>query len=181
MRRLPARRSTTSPASFNTFKCWETAERVTGNSAASSPTARARSARLSKIARRVASARAVHASGWLAMTNRKLQLTDGRSTLACAASMSRRDGHQYKPDEESRWRLSRSGAAVQPSELTCALRSCRERTHRMASRPAGPTREAAPLRCPTRGVSFSNRSSGLPCRPVARARIYCSSPLPAVL
>jgi hypothetical protein len=102
MRRLPARRSTTSPASFNTFKCWETAERVTGNSAASSPTARGRSARRSKIARRVASARAVHTSDWLAMTNRKLPLTDRRSTPRTRGPHGWPEmAHQYKPADES--------------------------------------------------------------------------------
>ena len=62
MRRLPARRSITSPASFSTFRCWETAGRLTGSSAASSPTARGRSARRSKIARRVGSPSAVSPS-----------------------------------------------------------------------------------------------------------------------
>src|SRR5216117_3871452 len=39
MRCLPARLSTTRPASFSTFRCCETAGRLTGNSRASSPTA----------------------------------------------------------------------------------------------------------------------------------------------
>ena len=56
--------SITSPASLSTLRCCETAGRLTGSSPASSPTARGRSARRSKIARRVGSPRAVHASSW---------------------------------------------------------------------------------------------------------------------
>src|SRR3954447_18180157 len=62
MRRLPACRSTTRPASFSTLRCCETAGRLTGSSRASSPTARGRSATRSKIVRLVGSPSAVSPS-----------------------------------------------------------------------------------------------------------------------
>src|SRR5918999_4583893 len=74
MRRAPAGRSITSPASFSTLRCCETAGRLTGSSRASSPTALGRSASLSKIVRLVPSASAL--SGvWLATTYGKSILT----------------------------------------------------------------------------------------------------------
>src|SRR5436190_4039289 len=75
MRRVPAARSTTSPASFSTLRCCETAGRLTGMSRASSTTALGRSARRSKIARRVGSPSAVSPSIWLVTTYGKRSLT----------------------------------------------------------------------------------------------------------
>src|SRR5919198_874590 len=60
MRCLPDCRSTTSPASFSTLRCCDTAGRLTGSVAASSPTASGPSTRRSKIARLVGSPSAVH-------------------------------------------------------------------------------------------------------------------------
>src|SRR3954471_17728351 len=78
MRRVPAGRSVTRPAPFKTFRCCDTAGRLTGNSRAISPTARGRAPTSSKIARLVGSPSAVNASAWLAITNGKLQVTDAR-------------------------------------------------------------------------------------------------------
>src|SRR3954466_13533427 len=75
MRRVPAARSTTSPASFSTLRCCETGGRLTGMSGASSTTALGRSARRSKIARRVGSPSAVSPSTWLVTTYGKRSLT----------------------------------------------------------------------------------------------------------
>src|SRR6476620_561746 len=76
MRRVPLALSVTRPASLSTFRCWETAGRLTGNASASSPTARGRSARHSKMARRVGSPRAVSPSVVrFVTTNGKLPLT----------------------------------------------------------------------------------------------------------
>src|SRR5215472_16593701 len=66
----------TSPADLSTFRCCETAGRLTGSSRASSPTALGDFASRSKIARRVGSASAVNIAAWLVMTYGKLQLTD---------------------------------------------------------------------------------------------------------
>src|SRR3954468_8419241 len=77
MRRLPSARSVTRPASLSTLRCWDTAGRLTGSSRASSPTARGRSARRSKISRRVGSPSAE--SAWvvvsLVIAYRKRDLT----------------------------------------------------------------------------------------------------------
>ena len=51
-------RAATTPRSLNTFRCWDTAERVTGRPVASSPTDIGRRHRRSKIARRVGSPKA---------------------------------------------------------------------------------------------------------------------------
>src|SRR4051794_31444869 len=88
MRLVPAGRSTTSPAPFNTLRCWETAGRLTGSSLAISPTARGRVARLSKIARRVGSPSALNACAWLVGTNRKLALTATERNLERPARQS---------------------------------------------------------------------------------------------
>src|SRR5688572_15047747 len=83
MRRAPAGRSITSPASFSTFRCCETAGRLTGSSRASSPTAHGRSARRSKIARLVGSPSAVSPFVWLVIAYGKYKLT--RSPVKFAA------------------------------------------------------------------------------------------------
>src|SRR5215469_89830 len=66
----------TSPADLSTFRCCETAGRLTGSSRAGSPTALGDFASRSKIARRVGSVSAVNIAAWLVMTYGKLQLTD---------------------------------------------------------------------------------------------------------
>src|SRR4051812_19180429 len=90
MRRLPAGRSTTSPASLSTLRCCETAGRLTGSSRASSPTAVGDSARRSKIVRLVGSA---SAASWLAATYRKAMLTQlgcqGRRAAASSGAPGR--------------------------------------------------------------------------------------------
>jgi hypothetical protein len=60
---------------LSTFRCWETAGRLIGNSLASSPTARGPSASRSRIAWRVGSPSAVIISGPFVTTNGKLLLT----------------------------------------------------------------------------------------------------------
>jgi len=55
----PRWRSVTSPASFSTFRCCDTAGRLTGNRCASSPTGDGPSASSSKTARRVGSPNAL--------------------------------------------------------------------------------------------------------------------------
>src|SRR5919198_853265 len=75
MRRLPSRRSRTRPTSLSTFRCCETAGRLTGSSPASSPTSRGPSESRSRIAWRVGSPRAVIISDPFVTTNGKLLLT----------------------------------------------------------------------------------------------------------
>src|SRR6478672_7316864 len=77
MRRLPTCRSVTSPACLSTFRCWETAGRLTGSSPAIAPTEAGPSPRRSKTARRVGSPSAVIGSA-LASTYGKATLTDAR-------------------------------------------------------------------------------------------------------
>ena len=77
MRRVPSGVSRTSPASFSTRRCCDTAGRLTGSPRASSPTADGRAATRSKIARRVGSASAakLERARSLAMAYRKPRLT----------------------------------------------------------------------------------------------------------
>jgi len=58
MRRVPSARSRTSPDRLSTFRCWDTAGRLTGSASASSRTGSGRSTSSSKIARRVGSPKA---------------------------------------------------------------------------------------------------------------------------
>ena len=69
MRRVPRAWSRTSLASLSTFRCCDTAGRLTGRPFASSPTAIGRWASRSQIARRIGSAKAEKAKA-LAMTYR---------------------------------------------------------------------------------------------------------------
>src|SRR5918995_3773485 len=84
MRRAPAGRSITSPASLSTLRCCETAGRLTGSSRASSPTAVGRSASRSKIARRVGSLSALSPRIRLAITYGKFMLTTPNLSSALA-------------------------------------------------------------------------------------------------
>src|SRR6478672_6875983 len=81
MRRLPTCRSVTSPACLSTFRCWETAGRLTGSSPAIAPTEAGPSPSRSKTARRVGSPSAVMGSA-LASTYGKATLTDVPSSRA---------------------------------------------------------------------------------------------------
>src|SRR6184192_2666413 len=110
MRRLPAWRSSTSLACLSTFRCCETAGRLTGISPARAPTDEAPAARRSKIARRVGSPRAAIGSAEtaLAIAYRKLSLTDGLCQYAPPPMSSGtyrdpRDMTQDQITEHSRW------------------------------------------------------------------------------
>src|SRR6188472_2220534 len=86
MRRAPSARSLTRPASLRTFRCWETAGRVTGRPRANAATGCGPRRKRSKIARRVGSARAAMASvaverRALAMAYRKQRLTQCQAML----------------------------------------------------------------------------------------------------
>src|SRR6185312_10100906 len=75
MRRVPWEISMTRPASLSTFRCCETAGRLTGRPCARSPTADGPRARCSNTSRRVGSASAAKAFA-LVMPYRKLRLTN---------------------------------------------------------------------------------------------------------
>src|ERR1700737_5270182 len=75
MFRVPSVRTITRPASLSPLKCWETAGRETGSASASSPTARGRRERRSKISRRVGSESAAKHADVLAIAYGKYILT----------------------------------------------------------------------------------------------------------
>src|SRR3989442_662224 len=72
---VPSLRTIRRPASLSTLRCWETAGRETGSASASSPTARGRRERRSKISRRVGSESAAKQADVLAIAYGKYILT----------------------------------------------------------------------------------------------------------
>src|SRR5438067_7594477 len=76
MRRVPSLRSSTKPASLSTFKCCDTAGRLTGSPRAISPTGLGPLRSRSSTARRVGSWSAVKTRGALVIAYRKHILTD---------------------------------------------------------------------------------------------------------
>src|SRR5689334_11443388 len=110
MRRLPARRSITRPASLRILRCCETAGRLTGSSRASSPTGRPPSARRSKMARLVGSPSAVNPAVRSAVTYGKLLLTDqdvkaaeDRIISIGCGSLTFRAGHHEEEEAPPCW------------------------------------------------------------------------------
>src|ERR1044072_4744283 len=110
MRRVPAWRSTTSPAALSTFRCCDTAGRGTrssparaaaaGSSPASAPTDDGPSPSRSKIARRVGSPRAASA---LVIAYRKLELTLTNVKLLAMSSDAPARLRDMTTEDRSRW------------------------------------------------------------------------------
>src|SRR3954469_17561957 len=90
MRRVPAARSVTRPAALSTFRCCETAGRLTGSSRARPPTELGRSASFSNTARRVGSPRAVKGDKRLAIAYGKPTLTIPMVSRRSNADLERR-------------------------------------------------------------------------------------------